>query len=164
MKQQMPNELNGRMVNLDTIEDEVRPACAAADVWASIESNTTPGIWYRLRATMDMTVKDLARVHSSARLRAFMAGMDADTLIIMVRERDGICFQWQGGVHTDKHQTLIMKRWRKRLDKKMRDNLKSRERRNARMKEYFQTEDEKVYFFEPLEKEISVEEVKDGKD
>ena len=24
-------------------------------------------------------------------------------------------------------------------------------------KEYFQTEDEKVYFFEPLEKEISVE-------
>jgi hypothetical protein len=45
-------------------------------------------------------------------------------------------------------------------------------------KEYFQTEDEKVYFFEPLEKEISVEdmqkivdaneklvkELKDGKD
>ena len=26
-------------------------------------------------------------------------------------------------------------------------------------KEYFETEDEKVYFFEPLEKEISVEEV-----
>jgi hypothetical protein len=26
-------------------------------------------------------------------------------------------------------------------------------------KEYFQTEDEKVYFFEPLEKEISVEDV-----
>ena len=27
------------------------------------------------------------------------------------------------------------------------------------MKEYFQTEDEKVYFFEPLEKEISVEDM-----
>jgi hypothetical protein len=26
-------------------------------------------------------------------------------------------------------------------------------------KEYFQTEDEKVYFFEPLEKEISVEDI-----
>ena len=26
-------------------------------------------------------------------------------------------------------------------------------------KEYFQTEDEKVYFFEPLEKEISVEDM-----
>ena len=31
-------------------------------------------------------------------------------------------------------------------------------------KKYFQTEDEKVYFFEPLEKEISVEELKDAKD
>jgi len=31
-------------------------------------------------------------------------------------------------------------------------------------KEYFRTEDEKVYFFEPLEKEISVEELKDAKD
>ena len=27
------------------------------------------------------------------------------------------------------------------------------------MKEYFQTEDEKVYFFEPLEKEVSVEDM-----
>ncbi len=27
-------------------------------------------------------------------------------------------------------------------------------------KEYFQTEDEKVYFFEPLEKEISVEDMR----
>ena len=27
------------------------------------------------------------------------------------------------------------------------------------MKEYFQTEDEKVYFFEPSEKEISVEDM-----
>ena len=26
-------------------------------------------------------------------------------------------------------------------------------------KEYFQTEDEKVYFFEPLEKEISIEDM-----
>ena len=26
-------------------------------------------------------------------------------------------------------------------------------------KEYFQTEDEKVYFFEPLEKEISIEDI-----
>jgi len=26
-------------------------------------------------------------------------------------------------------------------------------------KEYFQTEDEKIYFFEPLEKEISVEDM-----
>jgi len=26
-------------------------------------------------------------------------------------------------------------------------------------KEYFETEDEKVYFFEPLEKEISVEDI-----
>jgi len=26
-------------------------------------------------------------------------------------------------------------------------------------KEYFETEDEKIYFFEPLEKEISVEEM-----
>jgi hypothetical protein len=26
-------------------------------------------------------------------------------------------------------------------------------------KEYFQTEDEKVYFFDPLEKEISVEDI-----
>ena len=27
------------------------------------------------------------------------------------------------------------------------------------MKEYFQAEDEKVYFFEPLEKEVSVEDM-----
>ena len=27
------------------------------------------------------------------------------------------------------------------------------------MKEYFQTEDEKVYFFEPLEKEVSIEDM-----
>ena len=26
-------------------------------------------------------------------------------------------------------------------------------------KEYFQTEDEKVYFFEPLEKEVSIEDM-----
>lgn len=26
-------------------------------------------------------------------------------------------------------------------------------------KEYFETEDEKVYFFEPLEKEISIEDI-----
>jgi hypothetical protein len=26
-------------------------------------------------------------------------------------------------------------------------------------KEYFQTEDEKIYFFEPLEKEISIEDM-----
>lgn len=124
MKTRLPVTMDGRLVTVNSIDDEINYACCTASVWDIIERHKDIGVWNRLTETQDVDPWLLKKLYTAIRMRIYMRGFN-DILHIRTTEKDGFCFRWTGRPNEEPHKSRIAMTHRARLDKKLALNGKA---------------------------------------